>query len=142
MITCIDNGNGRKSSVNSNRSKNNIDHDNILLPNKYRYLVTDDVSDFDKEFNNNIRVSVVDKVHMATQRKIEKNKRPQVVTNKYPERNIIRNHTMKTEPRLMICPKPLNDIKLDIVIINIGSNKIGIDDPFEISKDINSIAKT
>ena len=39
------------------------------------------------------------------------------------------------------CPKPLNDIKPDIVIINIGTNKIGIDDPFEISKDINRIVK-
>ena len=62
------NGNGRKSNVNSNRSKNNIDHDNILSLKKYISLVTDDVSDFDKEFNNNVRVSVVDKAHNVTRR--------------------------------------------------------------------------
>ena len=118
---------------------------------------------------------------------MEKEKRPQIVTNKCPERNVIINHTKKIVPgnssysnttsqgkKILIlsnsicgrinisklnealksahavkkiypgatpkelehyCLKPLNDIKPDIAIINIGTNKIGIDDPFEISKD-------
>ena len=39
------------------------------------------------------------------------------------------------------CIKPLNDEKPDIVIINIGTNRIGIDNPFDISMDIANIVK-
>ena len=164
----------------------------ILSPNKFRYLVTDDASDFNNEFNDNVKVSVVNnaqKVH--ERRKTEKKKRPQVVTNKYPERNIKINHTVKSVPgnssysnmtnhgkKVLIlsdsicgrinmkklnqalkhahavkkiypgatpedlehyCIKPLRDIKPDVVILTIGTNKIGIDDPFKISKEIFNI---
>ena len=186
--------NNNKNRKSYNHTKKNIDHDNIVSPNKYRSLVIDDASDFNTEFENNyVFVAVIDKVH-PTQHKVEVNKRPQVVTNKNPERNINRKHTKKTVPgnslysnitsygkkvlilsdsicgRINIkklneslkyaqavkkiypgatpkdlehyCLKPLNYIKPDIVVLNIGTNKIGIDDPFEISSDIYRIVKT
>ena len=37
------------------------------------------------------------------------------------------------------CVKSLTDEKPDIVIINIGTNRIGIDNPFEISMDLANI---
>ena len=92
------NGNGRKSSINGKHSKINVDRDDILSPNKFRFLVTDDASDFTDEINDNVEVSVVNNAHKVAERKMEKEKRPQIVTNKYPERNVIIYHTKKTVP--------------------------------------------
>ena len=74
-----------KSSMNRKCSNNDVEHDNILSLNKYRSLVIDDMSDFDNEFEKKVKISVYDSVHNVTQREVQKKKRPQMVTNKYPK---------------------------------------------------------
>ena len=62
--------------MNRNCGNNDVEHDNILSPNKHRSLVIDDVSDFDNEFDNNVKFSICDSVHNVTQLKVQKKKRP------------------------------------------------------------------
>ena len=43
---------------------------------------------------------------------------------------------------LYYCKRTLLNDKPDIAIINVGTNRIGKDDPFEIAKDISDVVST
>ena len=72
--------------MDRNCSNNYVEHDNILSPNKYRSLVIDDVSDFDNEFENNVKISVYGSVHNVTQREVLINTPKEILLGAIPEK--------------------------------------------------------